>query len=80
MTAPNPAPANDAAQRLLDFLRREAPKAHAADELAALLSLDLAQVQTALDELHTSQQVVPETVSGYGGSATLWTVAAYPGS
>ena len=68
MTASQPSADNGANQRILDFLRREAPKAHSADDLAAL------------EAMHAAQQVVPEAVSGYGGSATLWTVTVATGT
>ncbi|RJF72464.1 MarR family transcriptional regulator [Deinococcus cavernae] len=80
MTASQPSSDNGANQRILDFLRREAPKAHSADDLAALLGLEAAQVQAALEAMHAAQQVVPEAVSGYGGSATLWTVTVATGT
>ena len=39
----------DARSALLAFLQSEAPKAHSADDLAALLGLDRAVVDAALD-------------------------------
>ncbi|RTR25590.1 MarR family transcriptional regulator [Deinococcus radiophilus] len=66
--------------RVLDFLTREAPKAHSADELAALLELDTAAVQVALTELERRGEVSPEQVSGYGDSDTLWRAAKTGGA
>ncbi|GHF93680.1 hypothetical protein GCM10017783_01960 [Deinococcus piscis] len=63
------------AQQVLEFLTREAPKAHSADELTALLDMDTATVQAALQELEAAGAVASESVSGYGGSDTLWRVA-----
>lgn len=64
----------DARSALLAFLQSEAPKAHSADDLAALLGLDRAVVDAALDELRASGEVAAEEVTGYGGSQTVWTV------
>lgn len=74
-----PHTAGTADAQVLTFLRSEAPKAHSADDLAALTGLDASQVQSALEALRVSGQVTPEEVSGYGGSATLWTVSSREG-
>lgn len=64
----------DARSALLAFLHSEAPKAHSADDLAALLGLDRAVVDATLAELRGSGEVTEEQVTGYGGSQTVWTV------
>lgn len=63
---------SSATTQVLEFLTREGPKAHSADELAALLNLDGETVQAALQELHAQGSAAPEEVSGYGGSETVW--------
>ena len=62
--------------QILEFLRREHGKSHSADDLAALLNLDRAQVDRALQELHGRGEVAPEDVTGYGGSQTVWALSA----
>ena len=64
----------DARSALLAFLQSEAPRAHSADDLAALLGLDRAVVDATLAELRGSGEVTQEQVTGYGGSQTVWTV------
>ena len=64
----------DARSALLAFLQSEAPRAHSADDLAALLGLDRAVVDATLAELRGSGEVTQEQVTGDGGSQTVWTV------
>ncbi|MFC4639422.1 MarR family transcriptional regulator [Deinococcus hohokamensis] len=66
---------SDVAGQILDFLRREDGKPHSADDLAALLKLDRAEVDTALQALHEQGAAAPEDVTGYGGSQTVWALS-----
>ncbi|AHX26551.1 MarR family transcriptional regulator [Deinococcus deserti] len=62
------------ATHVLEFLQQEHQKPRSADELAALLQRDRAEVNRALEELQAAGLVAPEAVSGYGGNDTVWSV------
>lgn len=62
------------AARVLKQLQQDAPKPHSADDLSSLVSVPAAEVQQALQELHAAQLVSPQAATGYGGSATLWSL------